>query len=141
MDTKTYLSQVYKLQRLIDVKNADLESYRELSSSILGSYFEEIHNATRNTDAQFVKYLHKIDEIEREIAKDIEKLNQLKFEIGTEIDKLEDLNERLVLRYRHLLCMEWKDIAVKLHYSKRWVQRLHDRAVDHLDYKRESDKN
>lgn len=57
----------------------------------------------------------------------------MKLEIGHQINMLEDTNERLVLRYRYLVCMPWDEIAGRLHYSIRYVYKIHGRALQHFE--------
>lgn len=133
MDTKSYLSQVYKLDKAIKFKKAELESYNELSLSISGSNYDEHFNSTRNIEPAFVRFIDKAMDIENEIKADLARLAQLKYKLGAEIDKLSDTNERLILRYRYLLCMSWGEIAEKLNYSKRWVHKICNEALEHFE--------
>lgn len=129
MTAKEYLEQVHRFNQQIVSKKAELESYRELSLSISGGGFEQSYNASRNTSAPFERYSNKIMDLEREIQEDMVTLGNMKFEVGLEIDKLECANERLVLRYRYLMLMTWGEVAKKLNYTKRWVLRIHDKAM------------
>ena len=141
MSGKEYLEQVYRFHQRILSKEAELESYRDLSMSISGSGYERNYNATRNTDPPYVKYSNKIMDIEQEIKTDQAELGNLKYAVGLEIDRLESVNERMVLRYRYLMFMTWGEVAKKLHYSKRWVIRIHDRAIFNFERMMEEKKD
>lgn len=132
MTTKEYLGQAYKFYKFITLKKAELESYKELSVSVSSCGFEEKLNSSRNINAPFAKYTEKIIDLEKEISCDIEKLEDLKYEIGLKINEIQNINEHLILIYRHLMFMNWGEIAEKMSYSKRWVYKIYDRAVENF---------
>lgn len=133
MDAKEYLDQAYNMKNHIKCLNQELESYRELASSVPGCNFEERINKQRSTEAPFMKYIYKIMDLEEEIKTESGRLEIMKLEIGHQINLLEDINERLILRYRYLVCMPWDEIAARLHYSIRYVYKIHGRALQHFD--------
>lgn len=132
MTTKEYLGQIYKLTKLIESKKIELESYKELATGVSSSNFEEKFNTSRNITPSFVKYIGEIIEIQKEIDSDMIKLENLKSKIRLEINKLENTNERIILIYRHLMFMNWGRISEKIGYSKRWVYKIYNRAVDNF---------
>ena len=48
------------------------------------------------------------------------------------IDKLTDKKQALVLHYRYMACLPWRQIADKMGYAERHVFRIHDEAIDWL---------
>lgn len=133
MDARQYLEQVYDMKNHIKRLNQELDSYRELASSMPGCNLDERINKQRSTEAPFVKYIYKIMDLEDEIKTETGRLEIMKLEIGHQINMLEDTNERLVLRYRYLVCMPWNEIADRLHYSIRYVYKIHGRALQHFE--------
>ena len=129
MTAKEYLEQAAVLNKQINDKRAELQSYRDLSTSVSGCRFEEHLSGTRSGEAPFVRFTEKAIELEKEIRQDEEHLAILKCEIGEVIDRLDNVNERVILRYKYLLFLSWRDIGAKMNYSKRWVMELHDKAV------------
>ena len=129
MTAKEYLEQAAVLNKQINDKRAELQSYRDLSTSVSGCRFEEHLSGTRSGEAPFVRFTEKAIELEKEIRLDEEHLAILKCEIGEVIDRLDNVNERVILRYKYLLFLSWRDIGAKMNYSKRWVMELHDKAV------------
>ena len=59
-------------------------------------------------------------------------MSELKYSIGKVIDDLENTNERTVLRYKYLMFLSWKEISTKMGYSKRWVIKLHEKAIQNF---------
>lgn len=101
------------------------------SPSSLG--FEEHFSSNPNTKAPFVRYLEKIDDLEREIAEDYKMLDEIKNEVDNAIDVVEDPMEQMILRYRYLEFLSMPDISVRMHYSLRWTKKLHRRALDSFE--------
>lgn len=133
MTAADFLNQPYVLQRKIRVKEQKAKYYRELAGSVSSPGFEEHYSASRNTDAPFVKYLQKADELEGEIEEDYIRLAELKEKIDRAIDLIEDENEAMVLRYRYVMMLSMKEIARKMYYTLRWTQMIHVRAVTHFE--------
>ncbi|MCD8397583.1 MAG: hypothetical protein LUD12_10475 [Lachnospiraceae bacterium] len=126
---RKYLGQVFEFHQHIDEKQAELNSYRDLLESIRGCDFDEHFNATRSADPPFVTFANKVVDLEAEIKDDTAALGRMKFEVGQTIDQLPSWNERVVLRYRYLLLLPWRTVAQKMGFTKRWVLRVHDRAL------------
>ena len=132
MTAKEYLNRPFTLNNQINDKLVKLECYRELSVSVSSPSFEEKFSGTRNLEPPFVRYLGKISDLEDEIKADYEKLEEMKNGIDAEIDKLEDPYEQLILRYRYLMFMTMPQIASKIHYTLRWTQQIHNRALENF---------
>ncbi len=132
MTAKEYLNQARHLNALIHCRLREIDYWRDLSSSVSGSGFEEHHNPNRPTDAPFVRCLEKIDEIQRSVEEKVAYLICLKEEINKAIDKLENRDEQLLLRYRYLDNCTWEEIAAMLNVSIRSVHRIHGMALQHF---------
>ena len=133
MEAKEFLNQVYTLKRKITVKEQKAMYYRELASSVSAPGFEEHYSASKNTEAPFVRYLQKADELRVEIKTDYLELERLKAEIDKAIEVLTDETEAMVLRYRYVILLSMKDIAKKMHYTLRWTQMIHVKALTHFE--------
>ena len=133
MEAKEFLNQVYTLKRKITVKEQKTMYYRELANSVTSPGFEEHYSASKNTEAPFVRYLQKADELRVEIKTDYLELERLKAEIDKAIEVLTDETEAMVLRYRYVILLSMKDIAKKMHYTLRWTQMIHVKALTHFE--------
>ncbi len=133
MNAKEFLNRPFNLNNKINDKLVKLECYRELSCGVSSPGFEEHYSSNRNTKAPFIRYLEKIDLLEREIAEDYIKLEKLKTEVDNAIDVVEEPMEQMILRYRYLELMSMPQIAVQMHYSLRWTKRLHRKALDSFE--------
>ena len=73
--------------------------------------------------------MDKVLEIEEEINKEIDELQEVCRGIKTVLGQLEDDTLRLLMEYRYLDGLTFEEIAVKMHYSWRWVIKLHGKAL------------
>lgn len=133
MESKEFLNRPYVLQRNISIKEQKVLYYKELACSVSPPGFKEHYAASRNTEAPFVKYLQKAEDLEHEIKADYLELARVKAEIDSAIDVMQDESEAMVLRYRYIMLLSMKEIAEKLHYTPRWTQMIHVRAVTHFE--------
>ncbi|MBK5244306.1 MAG: DUF1492 domain-containing protein [Eubacteriaceae bacterium] len=72
--------------------------------------------------------------IEEEIQSKIDQAKSIRFEIGKAIDLVEDERLQLILYYKYVDGMYLEEICVKLKYSYRHVQRLHEEAIEKMSY-------
>ncbi len=133
MAAREFLNQPFYLNNRINDKRVKLDCYRQMACSVSSPGFEEHYSSSRNTNAPFIRYLEKADELEEEIAADEKELERLKTEVSIAIEKLEEPSEQLLLHYRYVMFMTMPEIAVAMHYSLRWTKRLHRRALEEFE--------
>ena len=46
---------------------------------------------------------------------------------------LRNENYRLILEKRYLCFMTWEQISLDMHYTNRWLRKMHERALDVVD--------
>ena len=137
MTTKEYMSQVCRLEQKIKQLKLRSEEFERLSYSVPGpSYGEKIgSNPNRNTDAPFVKWLIRKDEVDRKIQSLEEEVASLKATILAAIDGLENEDYKNILIMRYLDTLTWEDIAEKLYCSEKTVRRWHNIAINQINLK------
>lgn len=135
MIAKEYLEQIGKLEHKIQCMKERAEYYDQMSLSIPGpSYGEKIgSNPNRNLEAPFIKWLIKLDEIKREIAKKEEELKNLKAEVLIKIEALDNEDYKNILALRYISCLTWGKICGKLYISLSTVKRWHKTSVEMLN--------
>ena len=119
MTAKEYLNQARHLDALIHCRLREIDYWRDLSSNVSSSSFEEHYNSNRSTEAPFAKCIEKIDEIQHDVA-------------DKAIDNMNSRDEQLVLRYRYLEGFSWEEIAQMLCVSVRTVHRIHGSALQNF---------
>lgn len=129
MTTKEYLSQVSRLNKLIENRIAELNQLRELCYGVKGiGTTEERVQSSPNPDKLGSMY-SKIDEMERAIDEDIDYYVNKKRQIITQIDSMKDENLYMVLFLRYIEKKTFEIIATEMHYSFRQITRLHGKAL------------
>ena len=63
-------------------------------------------------------------------ASDMDRLVQTKKDIVDVISRVEDVELRILLEQRYLCGATWEEITMNLYHNRRWVFRLHDKALD-----------
>jgi len=132
MTAKEYLSQGYRLDQRIRLVKEEIENLQELACSVSSPGFEEHYNATRNTEAPFIKTICKIMELEDKQNNLLNQMLEFKQEMCGVIDSADDLNERMVLYYRYIGNESWQDIGKRLYVDERTVRRWHNKALAHV---------
>ena len=132
MTAKEYLSQGYRLEQRIRLVREEIVNLQELAGSVSSPGFEEHYNATRNTEAPFIRTIYKIMELEDKQNSLLNQLLEFKQEMCDVIDSVDDLNERMVLYYRYIGNESWQDIGKRLFVDERTVRRWHNKALSHV---------
>ena len=132
MNAKEYLSQAYRLDQRINSKLHQIESLRALTQKVTASYDGETVSHTRNVTSLQDAIVHLMD-AEDDLNRQIDELVDLKMEISKTISRVRNENYRLILEMRYLCFNSWDEIATTLHYTNRWLRKMHDRALDVVD--------
>lgn len=127
-EARMYLRRVRTAHRRADLLCAQAEKYRTLAM-----------RATGRTDALRVSgtpqrsnvetYVLELVDTHARLQQEINRLLKYSREAEKLILKLPDENHRAVLQLRYLCAMGWEEVAERLHYSLRWVHKLHADAI------------
>ena len=131
MTAQEYLEQAQLLDRQIDSKMMQLSRLRDLSTKTTSVMSDDVVSCTRNVHS-LEDIMAAIMDMENEIRTDIQRAFDLKKEIADTIASLEDPNERLVLEHRYLNCLEWREIALHMNSSERYVYKKHASALKEI---------
>ena len=129
MTAKEYLSQAHRLDQRIDAKIAQVASLNDLATKCSSTLTGMPRNPSRGSSTM-EDAVSKIIDLQEEINRDIDRLVDLKREIVAVIKAVNDTEYQILLEKRYLCFHTWEQIAVDMHYSGKWVQKLHDRALD-----------
>lgn len=129
MTVKEYLGQAYLLDHRIKSDTMELEELRLMAQTISSPGFEEHYNASKNTDAPYIKTLEQMFDMESKIMKEINTLVELKNQIREVISQIEKPEYQMILKYRYIHNMTWPTIGDKLCADGRTVQRWHNKAI------------
>ena len=140
MTTAEYLGQAYRLDQRIDAKIAQVSSLNDLATKCTATLSDMPRNPSRST-SRMEDAIVKIVDLQHEINDDIDHLVDLKREL-VEVIKAVNNNEYQVLLEKRYLCFHtWEQIAVDMHYSVKWILKLHKKALDEVTKILESKKS
>ena len=134
MDTKQYLQQISRLDRMINNKLSEISQLRELAMSVSAVKNEERVQTTPNFDKIGTAYC-KIAEMEEKLDKLIDEFVDKKNLIISQIDKIENETYYEILFARYIEKKTFEKIADEMTYSWRQVIRLHGRALQEFERK------
>ena len=134
MDTKTYLQQISRLDRMINNKLSEISQLRELAMSVSAVKNEERVQNTPNFDKIGTAYC-KIEEMEEKLDKLIDEYVDKKNLIISQIDGIENETYYAILFERYIEKKTFEKIADEMTYSFRNVTRLHGRALQEFEKK------
>lgn len=134
MDTKQYLQQISRFDRLINNKLSEISQLKELACSIKAITNEERVQTTPNFDKIGTAYC-KIEEMEEKLDKLIDEYVDKKNLIISQIDKIENELYYDILFSRYIEKKTFEKIADEMNYSWRQIIRLHGRALQEFEKK------
>lgn len=132
MDTKQYLSQISRLDRMIKNKMTELSQYRDLACGLSAVTNEERVLSSPDFDKMTGK-VAKILEMEQKIDSLIDEYVDKKNLIVSQIDSMENETYYQILFSRYIEKKTFEKIADEMSYSWRQIIRLHGRALQEFD--------
>ena len=133
MNAKAYLSQAIWLDQMIDTKLEQMATLKSLAMKSTTSFTQERIYGGNIERSKMESTIVKVMDLENEINVDIDRLVDLKKDIQDTIKMMDDINQQLLLELRYLVRKSWDEVAEVLGYDKRWVMRLHGRALKEID--------
>lgn len=134
METKAYLKQIGRLDRMIKNKIIELDQYRDLEYSLGAISNEERVQTTLNPD-KFTKKVEKVIQLEQKIDKLIDAFVDKKEIIISQIDGMEDDTHYEVLFLRYVKRETFEKIACDVGFSLRQIIRIHGEALREFEKK------
>ena len=128
MTTKEYLSQAYRVDRMITSKLQQVQSLRDLASRATSTLSDAPVGGSRNNH-RMEDIIAKMIDLENEINGDIDRLVDLKRGIVAAIKSVPDPDHQVLLELRYLCFRSWGEIAADMRYSKQHTFKLHDDAL------------
>ena len=128
MTTKEYLSQAYRVDRMITSKLQQVQSLRDLASRATSTLSDAPVGGSRNNH-RMEDIIAKMIDLENEINGDIDRLVDLKRGIVAAIKSVPDPDHQVLLELRYLCFRSWGEIAADMRYSKDNIFKLHAKAL------------
>ena len=134
MDTKQYLGQISRLDRMIKNKMTELSQYKDLAYGLSAITNEERVQTTPEFDKMSGK-IAKIIEMEQKIDNLIDEYVDKKNLIISQIDSMENETYYEILFARYIEKKTFEKIADEMNYSFRNTTRIHGRALREFENK------
>lgn len=132
MTSRQYFEQAIHLNEKINSYQQELDRLRSMTMSISSPIFGAKVQTPAAHEARFVRDVERFLAFEEKINAEIDALYDLKTEMEGVISALVSDKEQLVLRYRYLCNMTWKEIGAHLDIDLRTAQRWHESALAHV---------
>ena len=134
-DKIKYLKRYKWLDRRINSKFNELEIWRSRLGKLTPTFSNMPGGGGSVYKSKDLDLIDKIVDIEAEIDREIDELVDLKEEIEAAISSLKDEKEKTLMEYRYLSGMTFEWIASEMHYSWRWIHKLHKQALANMEIK------
>jgi hypothetical protein len=131
MTSKEYLSQAWRVDRMIDVKLEEANGLRALATKVSAVLSDSPAKGTRNVHSM-EDIIVKLVDLEAGINSDINSLLALKKDISAAIKAVSNADYRALLELRYLSFKPWAAIASTLNYGKKYIFRLHEAALGEI---------
>lgn len=122
-----YLSRYRRLNERIDRLLEEQSRWRERALKITPTLSQTPGGGGSGSPIE--RPMDKVLEIDMEINREIDELQTVRQEIRAALNQLEDENLKLLMKYRYIDGLTWKQVAKKMHYSWRHTCRLHGEAL------------
>ena len=132
METKQYLGQISRLDRMIKNKISEISQLRELLMSVSAVSVDEKVQTSPNFDKIGSSFC-KISEMEDKLNLLLDEYVKKKNEIISQIESIEDEISYEILFARYIEKKTFEKIADEMSYSWRQIIRLHGRALQEFE--------
>lgn len=133
MQAGQYLRQLKTLDNMINAKLLEKERIRALGEKITPSLTERVQGG--DIGDKVAATVIKLVELDKQIQEAIDRMVDLKKEATENINRIQDSRCRIVLSMYYLSNLTFEEIAKNIHYSYRWVLRIHKKGIKELEEK------
>ena len=134
MTTKDYLSQIGRLNRMINNKLIEIQQLRVMATNVSAVSNEEKVQSTPNFDKMGATFA-KIEEMEEKLDSLIDDFIDRKNHIIAQIDGIDNELSYVILFSRYIERKSLEKIATELNYSYKSINRYHGAALKEFEEK------
>ena len=131
LEVKEYLRGIRSKQRYAQVLCERAQRYRDLAMRATGRVSAVRLGGTSRRSKVEDNVLAMMD-VEKELKQQLDELMRATREVERRISLMTDERYHAVLQLRYLCGMSWEEVARKLHFSVRWVHKLHGEGLRQL---------
>lgn len=134
METKEYLQQIGRYDRLINNKLVELAQYRSMACSVSAVKNDERVQSSPSYDTMD-KIVSKIEQMENEIDMLVDRYIDNKRIIISQIDSMSDKMTYQILFSRYVEQKTFEKMAIEMNYCYKQVIRRHGKALQEFEQK------
>ena len=132
MTAKEFLGGIAELEKEIVRKKQRCKTLRDVATNTsVNNSSENIQKSKEKSPLENI--MVKIIDLDREIEADEGTLVDLKAELWEQLDKLADETQKRILWLRYVNRKSWRHIASEVHFTSRYVFKLHIKAIEELE--------
>ncbi len=133
MTVKEYLNSISRMESFIVSKRQRAEAYRCAAVNISAAPISDMPKAHGRSVSPMADAICRAIDLEAEIKQDECKLQQKKLFLLDLIGALEDVDAQSIMIKRYIEKKSWNTIVDETFFSRSWVYRLHQNAMEKLD--------
>ena len=130
MTAKEYLQQAFLIDRRIKAKERQLDSLKAHAVYTTPQFEEVVVSTSAYAKSALEESAVKIMELESYIASQIDELTKMRRNIADVIQAINNPEYETILEMRYLSFMSWDEIAARMDYCKRYMFKVHGRALE-----------
>ena len=134
METKEYLQQIGRYDRLINNKLVELAQYRSMACSVSAVKNDEKVQSSPSHDTMD-KIVSKIEQMENEIDMLVDRYIDNKRIIISQIDSMSDEMTYQILFSRYVEQKTFEKMALEMNYCYKQIIRRHGKALQEFEQK------
>nr|DAR71967.1 MAG TPA: Protein of unknown function (DUF1492) [Caudoviricetes sp.] len=134
METKEYLQQIGRYDRLINNKLVELAQYRSMACSVSAVKNDERVQSSPSYDTMD-KIVSKIEQMENEIDMLVDRYIDNKRIIISQIDSMPDEMTYQILFSRYVEQKTFEKMAIEMNYCYKQIIRRHGKALQEFEQK------
>lgn len=134
METKEYLQQIGRYDRLINNKLVELAQYRSMACSVSAVKNDERVQSSPSYDTMD-KIVSKIEQMENEIDMLVDRYIDNKRIIISQIDSMSDEMTYQILFSRYVEQKTFEKMAIEMNYCCKQIIRRHGKALQEFEQK------
>lgn len=134
METKEYLQQIGRYDRLINNKLVELAQYRSMACSVSAVKNDERVQSSPSYDT-IDKIVSKIEQMENEIDMLVDRYIDNKRIIISQIDSMSDEMTYQILFSRYVEQKTFEKMAIEMNYCYKQIIRRHGKALQEFEQK------
>ncbi len=129
---RNYLNQVYKLDKLIEAKEREIERVKDALANI-SSVLDEVNVQSSKRHDKLERNVIKLVDLIEDYQKEVAEAMETRKEITDLIYSLDNVDYIKVLELKYLHFKNWYDIAEIMGYSYKYTLKVHRLAINKIE--------